>query len=446
MGGFALILGAEGSRGAYEWGVAAAFRELELKLNRVAGASLGALGAALIAQGDRARAQAFWEGPGYQAVLALHDTMTRRYVDKWSQGSFDYFRLSFLADLFRGGVDTQEVTEHLAAVLDEETLRSSETGLTLLSVSPATLRPVVLELAEIPPGKLLEQLLLCIAIPVFRRAEGSSRAYIDTAFSPRAVAEALLKQGERHLVVAGEAEAQIRRPLRKAGGSLLEINNNAYQGDDNDATAPAFAEAERIGSRDTLKALGVLEGAVYFLDLGGKRRLFKQVASALGALPVDGLVRHKLTALLGLPPDANRQALRVAALELIQSLPRYRSEELALGLLENGAELLGLDPEPVYAPDELLLTMVKRLNALILENRGFLGDKKNLARYFSPQPLDRALHTPADFTQAYLIFSGLSTGINSASFENLRQKLPPHFILGLFFFTYVQLITTRRNP
>lgn len=446
MSGFALILGAEGSHGAYEWGVSTAFKELELKVNRVAGASLGAVNAALIAQGDRAKARAFWEGPGYQSVLALHDTMTRRYVDKWSQGSFDYFRLSFLSDLFRGGIDTQDAAEHLLEAFSEDALRQSETGLTILSVSPATLRPLVLDLPQIPVGKLLEQLLLCIAIPVFRQAEGSNRAYIDTAFSPRAVTEALLKQGEKHLVVAGTADAQMRRPLRKAGGSLLEITTTTYQSDENDVGVEAFVASEKIGCRDTLKALGVLEGAVYFLDLAGKRRLFKQTTSALGSLPVNDLMRHKLTALLALPQDTNRQALRVAALEQVQTLPRYRGTDLALTLLENGADLLGLDPEPIYAPDDLLLKMVKKLNALILEHRGFLGDKKNLAAFFSSQPLPQTLHTPADFTQVYLIFSGLSAGIDSASFENFRRKLPPQFILGLFFFTYVQLITTRRNP
>ena len=48
----ALVLSGGGSRGAYECGAWQALRELNVRLDGVYGTSIGALNAALVAQGD----------------------------------------------------------------------------------------------------------------------------------------------------------------------------------------------------------------------------------------------------------------------------------------------------------------------------------------------------------------------------------------------------------
>ena len=57
----ALVLSGGGSRGAYECGAWQALRELNIRLDAVYGTSIGAINAALVAQGDLDVAVKLWE-------------------------------------------------------------------------------------------------------------------------------------------------------------------------------------------------------------------------------------------------------------------------------------------------------------------------------------------------------------------------------------------------
>ena len=56
----ALVLGGGGAKGAYEIGAIAALNELGIQAGSVYGVSVGALNAAMYAQGDLERAEALW--------------------------------------------------------------------------------------------------------------------------------------------------------------------------------------------------------------------------------------------------------------------------------------------------------------------------------------------------------------------------------------------------
>ena len=66
----ALVLGGGGAKGAYETGVIAALRELGIRAGSVYGTSIGALNAAMYAQGAFDEAEALWE------TLRLSDLIT----------------------------------------------------------------------------------------------------------------------------------------------------------------------------------------------------------------------------------------------------------------------------------------------------------------------------------------------------------------------------------
>ena len=56
----ALVLGGGGAKGSYEVGAIAALRELGIEAGSVYGVSIGALNAAMYAQGDMEKAEALW--------------------------------------------------------------------------------------------------------------------------------------------------------------------------------------------------------------------------------------------------------------------------------------------------------------------------------------------------------------------------------------------------
>ena len=84
----ALVLSGGGSRGAYECGAWQALRELNVRLDGVYGTSIGALNAALVAQGDLDAALDLWNNISIRQIVAVDededfsvDTMLSRKRD-----------------------------------------------------------------------------------------------------------------------------------------------------------------------------------------------------------------------------------------------------------------------------------------------------------------------------------------------------------------------------
>ena len=69
----ALVLSGGGSRGAYEIGAWQALEELGVRFQAVYGASIGAINAGLVAQGDLALAEKLWSQIDLKQVIADAD-------------------------------------------------------------------------------------------------------------------------------------------------------------------------------------------------------------------------------------------------------------------------------------------------------------------------------------------------------------------------------------
>ena len=75
---YALALEGGGAKGAYQIGAWKALREAGVKIDAVAGTSVGALNGALIVMGDLEKAEAIWENIRYSQVMDVDDeTMSR---------------------------------------------------------------------------------------------------------------------------------------------------------------------------------------------------------------------------------------------------------------------------------------------------------------------------------------------------------------------------------
>ena len=69
----ALVLGGGGAKGAYEIGAIAALEELGIRAGSVYGTSVGALNAAMYAQGDMQAAEALWESLQLKDVISAEN-------------------------------------------------------------------------------------------------------------------------------------------------------------------------------------------------------------------------------------------------------------------------------------------------------------------------------------------------------------------------------------
>jgi predicted acylesterase/phospholipase RssA len=74
---YGLVLSSDGSKSSFEIGAWKALRELDINISAVSGSFVGALNAALIAQGDFERAVRFWRNVFPKTSLMLISQLPR---------------------------------------------------------------------------------------------------------------------------------------------------------------------------------------------------------------------------------------------------------------------------------------------------------------------------------------------------------------------------------
>lgn len=100
---YGLVLDGGGARGAYQIGAWKALREAGVKINAVAGTSVGALNGALICMGDVEKAEQIWRDITYSRVMDVDDAWMEGLFDK--ETSFREVVAEMKRYLSKGGVD-----------------------------------------------------------------------------------------------------------------------------------------------------------------------------------------------------------------------------------------------------------------------------------------------------------------------------------------------------
>lgn len=276
----ALVLGGGGAKGAYEIGAIAALEELGVRALSVYGTSVGALNAAMYAQGNMAAAEELWGSIRLSDViseesLALADD---------AENAFDHPEklLEFVTRYAqRKGVDVTPLVRVIARYVDEDAVRRSGVRLGLVTTRFPSMAMVEKRLEDMEPGSLHDWLLASAScFPVFPMAAIGEERYIDGGFCDNTPVEMAVRGGARHIIAIDigkhRSHAQYdRRPnityIRTSQplGGLLTFD-------------PELSARNRIlGYNDTMKAFGRLRGTRYTFDADDVRTLYTRAADFL---------------------------------------------------------------------------------------------------------------------------------------------------------------------
>ena len=156
-----LALEGGGSRGAYHIGAYQAFMEAGMTFDAITGTSIGAVNAALLAQGDWEKAREKWLTLSNED---LFDIDNARYQKLFTR-KVDPSDLSYYKDALRqmredGGVDTGRMQKLLSQLVDPQRLLESPVDFGLVTVSIRDLKPVEVFKDQVPPHLLLSYICL----------------------------------------------------------------------------------------------------------------------------------------------------------------------------------------------------------------------------------------------------------------------------------------------
>lgn len=269
----ALVLGGGGAKGAYEVGAIAALDELGIKAGSVFGTSVGALHAAMYAQGSMDAAAALWDN------IRLSDVVSEESlaIADDAENIFDHPEklLEFITRYAqKKGVDVSPLMDILHKLIDEDKIRRSGVHLGIVTTRFPSLAMVEKRLEEMETGSLIDWLMASAScFPIFPMKQVGGDRYIDGGFCDNTPVEMAVRSGARDIIAIdiGKHRSHTqydRRPnityIRTSQplGGLLTLDS-------------ALSARNRIfGYNDVMRAFGRMRGVSYSFDAVDAQALY----------------------------------------------------------------------------------------------------------------------------------------------------------------------------
>lgn len=316
----ALVLSGGGSRGGYEIGVWEALTELGISPDMIFGTSVGAINAAMIAQGDLELSKALWQQLETDMIFDIDDAkeeipggLKEKISDINIAGMPAENALAYAKEIvLSGGAGNTGLMGLLEKYVKEENVRNSGLIYGLVATELPGFTGRFMTLDNIPKGLLVSYIMASAScFPAVQKCVIGEKTYIDGGYIDNMPVGMALENGATHIIAVNlEAAGIVRHEIIKLAENKAEdfriIKSSHDLGSfllfDKENTARMI----RLGYLDTMKSFGKYDGLAFTFEK-------------------DAFDRHRL-----------------------------------LGG-ENAARLLDLDPCVIYTPETLISSLGKSL-------------------------------------------------------------------------------------
>ncbi|MGF7003491.1 putative acylesterase/phospholipase RssA [Lachnospiraceae bacterium PF1-21] len=341
---YGLVLEGGGARGAYQIGAWKALHEVGVKINAIAGTSVGALNGALICMGNVEKAEAIWEQMTYSKVMEVDDEWMFRYFDK--KLPFGDVLNHIVNRLKTGGIDVSPLRQLIHEMVDEEKVRTCGIAFYLLAFSVDEMRELDLSIEDIPEGYLEDFLLASAYLLGFKRERLHGVRYMDGGVVNNVPTGALVKRGYKHIIeirIYGPGrEPRVKVPV---GGLKLRVAPRVRLGSIIDFSPKRSRQNIKIGYYDAMRMIYGLEGRIYYLEQTHEDEFYTECLTNLSEPK-----RAEVCFMLKIPLTITDKGLFLA-------------------LLEASAKRLRVQKYRIYQIDEFYEIVKSRYDELDLQER-----------------------------------------------------------------------------
>ena len=257
----ALVLNGGGSRGAYEIGAWQAFSEMGLRFDAVYGTSIGALNAALFAQGDLHGALDLWANITVGQIVVVEDeddfaiesmVSRKRDVVPFLMANADHLRM-----------DISPLEALVRTHISEERIRASGMELGVMTCRAPQMSGMPMRLGDMAPGSLGDWVIASAScFPIFPARHIGGQRYIDGGYYDNLPIDMALADGMDE-VVAVELHPEYTHPEYAGLPWLRVVRPRHNLGGFLDFNPDLLRRSRLLGYQDTMKEWGRLDGFLY---------------------------------------------------------------------------------------------------------------------------------------------------------------------------------------
>ncbi len=199
---YAIALEGGGAKGAYQIGVWKALEEAGIRYNAVSGSSVGALNGAMMAMRKQKEAEEIWSTIRFSQVMNADDELLRKAFQKKLSFS-DMIELGkYVIDTMKaGGIDVTPLRNWLKNLVDEETIRSSDVDLYIMTYSVTDKKELDIDVKTLPEGSIHELLLASAQFPLFRQEKIQDKLLTDGGVQDLVPISSLIQRDYKDIIV-----------------------------------------------------------------------------------------------------------------------------------------------------------------------------------------------------------------------------------------------------
>lgn len=327
----AIVLSGGGSKGAYQIGVWAALRKLNIKYDIVTGTSVGALNGALMVQNTFYRGLFLWKKINFNLLFQekLKNQKDPREIIKMYSKNI----------LKNKGMEVTKLENLLKKYIDEQKVFTSKIDFGLITVKSPSLTPLILTKNQIQDGMLCDYLMAsATCFPAFKKKNIEDQDYIDGGYYDNLPINLAISLGAEEIIAIDLKAIGIKQKIQNENIPITYITPNNHLTSflifDPDETKKAIA----LGYNDTMKVFGKLEGNHFTFK---KRELTKNNQRK------KDKIKNKLTDLLHFNQNIKDDLLKIASYKRIINNKKDLGQQI-----DEIVDFLGIsykiDPTPIY--------------------------------------------------------------------------------------------------
>lgn len=325
---YGLVFDGGGARGAYQIGAWKALVEAGVKINAIAGTSVGALNGALVCMGDVSQAERIWNEMTFSSVMDVDDDLLERFFD--GEASIRECLKDLWQRLTEGGIDITPLKKLIHDAVDEEKIRRCGKEFCLLTFSVSDLKELDLSLTDIPEGLLEDFLLASAYLLGFKNEPLHGKTYIDGGVFNNVPVNSLVKRGYSNIIqVRIYGPGRVPRVTIPEDGCNYVVSPRVSLGSILEFSGKRSRQNLKIGYFDAKRMLYGLEGSIYYIEETKEECYYEKI--------------------MGYISEFMKAEYRIA----LHLSVGCSDKELFFGMLEAGAKLMRIPKYRIYTVDEL---------------------------------------------------------------------------------------------
>lgn len=366
-----------GAKGAFHCGAVKALYDNGYIFDGVAGTSIGAINAALIAQDkncdsmlnlwEHVTASLFTDFDDMEVERLFNGELTRSTVAYWSKQV-----LKIIRNL---GIPTDKLIPFLKEYISEERVRASDMDLAMVTYSLTDRAPVDLFLEDIPDGELHNYIMASAYYPAFRLNKINGKYYLDGGVYDNMPIALLAGRGYDEIIAVRTMSKRPYRAPKDDEVSVKFICPSEELGKTVALSQKLIGRNLKLGYFDALKFLRNYAGEKYYID--GEEEEILRLFYANAEEKSD-----KICSVIKLSRTVGREEIISELNNFVMKLYDGRASTPEKGitmLLEEYAALFGVEKFRVYTPVEYFTELKAKAATHNIEERArlnlFMRDK-----------------------------------------------------------------------